>query len=230
MIPLGIISGRPLLNPSGGGFPFLLSVTPSQTNTSETSHSVQMPSAVDAGDLLVCLVTAGPATAQSISAPEGWSKVATNASNTVAISAIFTKIASGMEGGGAAVFTTTTARRAVGVLLRFQAGTFSGDVEFAAAATTSLNTVAPALSPSWGSRMCSVIFYAGTGRNRTVSSWPLPENQIRVSNEVDATSAVSGYLCTDEIEASTFAPNNLVFNSGTGPSGYCYTIAVRPPS
>lgn len=232
MIPLGIIAGTPALGGGGGGgFPLLISVTPSQLNTLATSHSVQMPGSVNTGDLLVCLVTADPETSQSINGPAGWEKIATNTSNTVPISALFKKVADGTEGGVPAVFTTTGTCRTVAVVLRYQVGTVSGAIEFAATATTSLNTVAPTLSPTWGTEKCSVIFYAGTGRNRTVSSWPLPQNQITVSNGLDSsTAAVSGYLCTDEIEASTYSPNNLVLNSGTGPSGYCYTICVRPAS
>lgn len=153
MIP-GILAQRQAGGGGGGvSGPTWLSTTGSFT-TSQTSSliPVAMPSAVDAGDLLIMVVTLGDAWTDYVT-PSGWTVLRALVTNGIG-SQILYKIATGSEGG-----TTVNAGRAEGAwkaaqVIRIKAGTFNATTPVASASAATGSSSQPnsgSLSPAWGS-------------------------------------------------------------------------------
>jgi hypothetical protein len=85
--------------------PVVASVTETSFGTDATGHYVNMPAAVDAGDLLIVIFTNdGNAT---VTTPAGWTALASNAANGAVRLSIYYKIAAGTEGGTTVNFITS---------------------------------------------------------------------------------------------------------------------------
>lgn len=138
-------SGAPCQAPAG--FPQIEAVATTQITANSTSHVVNLPAGIVAGQLL--LLIAGLDGVPTISAT-GWTAL-TGASNTVAVRGLW-RIADGSEGSTVTV-TSSASEKAEYWVGRISGAHASAAPEHTAAATgtASANIIKPAaLTPSWG--------------------------------------------------------------------------------
>ena len=96
--------------------PAVASVTETAFGADTADHYVNMPAAVDTGDLLIVLFTNdGSAT---VTTPAGWSLLASNASGAQVRLSVYYKIAAGTEGGTTVNFVTSAAEQAAAQVYR----------------------------------------------------------------------------------------------------------------
>jgi hypothetical protein len=92
------------------------------TGTNGTSHSTTKPSGVEAGDLLLLIISADDAAAEAITPPTGFIEVAYKAGDLAASAAadsiaVYQKIAGGSEGASYS-WSTVNSERTASVMLR----------------------------------------------------------------------------------------------------------------
>jgi hypothetical protein len=106
------------------------------------SFDVDMPDTVNAGDLLIILIS----TAQP-SLPPGWTRIATN-------NPVLAKVAEGNEGGTTVTLTTAFPTRGVAQVFRITGwhGTLDGIEVSDEVFASSGNPNPPAITPSWGAQ------------------------------------------------------------------------------
>lgn len=126
-----ILSHQGLLDPvgGGGGPATLLSVTQTVFASNVTSHPVDMPAVVNAGDMLVLGITMRADTGQDLTSavmtPAGWTKLGQDRSNIQNGTqyANFYRIASGSEGGTTVDVQTSIACHAAAQVHRISGAT-----------------------------------------------------------------------------------------------------------
>lgn len=208
------------------GFPVYISNTATELGGADaTSHLVQMPAAVSSGDLLIALIASdGVAT---VSTPSGWTSLITQAA-VGASGSVFYKVAAGTEGGTTVDFVTSSAERMEAQVARIQAGTFQSVPEAAqannGAGTTTPNP--PNLAPSWGAANTLWIAATMTDNTRTVSVYPLPNNQVRTANASTGTAFTTLASCSNDVSAASLDPGTFTINSSS--TWVAITIAIRP--
>lgn len=215
-----------LLAGAVGGFPSYLSNTPTELGSADaTSHPVNMPATVSAGDLLIALIASdGSAT---ITTPSGWTSVSQSTQGGAVRGAVFYKVASGTEGGTTVDFVTSGNERMMAQVARIQASTYSGTPEAAVANTApSINPDPPNLAPSWGALNTLWIAMSAIDNMRTVSVYPLPDNQVRTANASGGTAFVTLATCSGNVNASSLNPGTFTISSAS--DSVNFTIAVRP--
>ena len=96
--------------------PVVASVTETAFGTDTTNHHVNMPATVNAGDLLIVLFTNdGDAT---VTTPDGWSPLASDANGSAVRLSVYYKIAAGTEGGTTVNFATSASEQAAAQVYR----------------------------------------------------------------------------------------------------------------
>jgi hypothetical protein len=211
-----------------GYYPTLAATNTSTKESGGTSHTVSLPSGIQAGDLLIIVFGAGKTTTNpgSVTWPSGWTELFwetdLNGSNYCSLGACY-KIADGGEGSTATVGTSGSVQSSHATY-RFAAGSYSGVPECASAAVGSQNP--PSLSPSWGSAenywIACTAYNSGGGV--TFSSYPanytLNQANPHISTSYEG-AAVAGRL----YEAATEDPGAFSYYSVAEVSN---TIAVAP--
>src|SRR3972149_7389787 len=132
-------------------FPIYQSATDTDFATSVTSMAVNMPATVNAGDLLIALVSARNSGSWT-TIPTSWNEFDSQIGGaSVGELTLFYKIADGTEDGGTATWVTDTSTTAAWVVLRITSwhGTTPPESDTASGDATNANP--PTLSPSWGS-------------------------------------------------------------------------------
>lgn len=233
MIP-GFFAAYPVsYEPPPAGFPSLLSVTISNFDRDQpggegSDHHVQMPETVGAGDLMVVAFVVDGGSDLIITAPIGWTLLATSfQSNGTSHFAIYYKVSNGTEGGTTVNWATSVNESAMAHVFQYQSGTYQGAPEYSVspqAGTSSFSV--PSLSPSWGNEKSAWIVGLGVTLNHTVNSWPLADNQNATIGGAQNNARVSLYTCTQEVETGTLSPPDFVL-SGIS-HGTVYTISIHP--
>lgn len=209
----------------GGGTPTLLSVTQSAFNSNTTSHAVQMPATVNAGDLLVVGVMIAAETYPI--AASGFTSIGSSGRATSIKVQYFYKIAAGTEGGTTVDFSTSpSAIRMVAQVHRIQSGTFHASTapqgQFDNGNSNTPNP--PNLSPSWGS--ASTLWLIGTGVTgaSSVSSFPTANNNNSQAGTGGALRVIAS--CTDATVAASLDPGT--FGIASSLDWVAATIGIRP--
>lgn len=216
--------------PAGGGgtgFPVVLSVTPTDLGGADvTIHNVNRP-AVNSGDLLIYLGgTDGSATCTT--AASGVNPLVTGTPNQIRLSTFY-EIAPSSAAATTVAFTTSLAERSEWQVYRIQAGTFQSVPEAAAVVTNNAGTTTPDppnVAASWGSASNLFIAVMACDNTRTISVYPLPNNQTRTANAGSGTAYVTLGSCSNDVSAGSLDPGT--FTISTSSAWATTTIAVRP--
>jgi hypothetical protein len=157
-------------------FPTVESVTATAFPTNDTQHLVNMPAAVDAGDLLIVLFANDGS--DTVTTPSGWTLLDSSANGTAVRLSCYAKDAVGDEDGTTVDFVTSGNEYAAAQCYRITG--WSGDVndvENSTAATGSDDSPNPAsLTASWGSDDNLWIAACCSDSNVTVSVYPFANN------------------------------------------------------
>jgi hypothetical protein len=158
-------------------FPAVAASNTSANNSAQSSHSVNLPASIAAGDLLVIGIAAARRNASNVrvdgtfSTPSGWTELfqATNPSNNDDVRlAVYSRVASGSEGAAVSVATANNTRTA-SLSLRITGA--EGSIASAhAAANGQTSSNAPNLAPSWGAAKTLWLFFDASSGHGSPSS------------------------------------------------------------
>lgn len=197
-----ILSHQGLLYPvgGGGGPATLLSVTQTAFASNVTSHPVNMPAAVNPGNMLVLGITmranSGQDLTSAVTTPAGWTKLGQIISGTggqvETQYALFYKIASGSEGGTTVDVQTSIACHAAAQVHRVSGAT---NIDFILSSQPSTSTIL-IVSLSISNGGAQTVWIAGFGSNGTASPSSYPgaypdENTTTASGGSNACRVIS---------------------------------------
>jgi len=198
--------------------------------TSVTSMAVNMPAAVNSGDLLIALVEVR--NAGTWTKPSGWNDIATLSQaggGSVGKLNGFYKIADGTEDGGTATWTTSTGTSAAWQVIRVTSwhGTTPPEAATASGDATSANP--PNLAPSFASEDILWIVAAGHAAASAAAFTAAPTNYTNFANNGASSggSAVSVASAYRELNAASEDPGTFTAG-GSNRWWAAATIAVRP--
>lgn len=206
--------------------PVYLSNTPTVLDSADTTnHLVSMPASVGVGDLLIALLAVDGT--PTLTTPSGWTSLAQVNATTAAKGAIFYTVAAGTEGGTTVDFVTSASERMMAQVVRIQAGTYSGTPE--QANTTFAGTLTPdppSLSPSWGSDDTLWLAILVTDTTRTISVYPLPDNNFRTASASVGSAYTTLGSCSQQVTTGTLNPGTFTVNLSS--NIVVFTMAIRP--
>jgi len=158
-------------------FPVVASITPSHFTTQVTTHNVLMPATVNAGDLLLMIVSATGSTSFTLTPPSGWTAAGLGVSGTNFRSASYVKDAVGNEDGTTVNVATTQITRMEAQVYRITG--WSGDLrdQIIPPQPSSIvnNLNPPSHAPPWAQAdtlWISVLTWRDTASNCTVTGYP----------------------------------------------------------
>lgn len=202
----------------GGGAALSLASLTHTYKPGATSHAMNLPASIAAGDLLLMLTQ--HTTTATITPPAGWTLEATHYySGSAGNLSLFTRIADGTE-GATATFTLSASTPLSSLCARIPGGT---DVETAYVRIASATTSDPAtLTPTWGSRNTVWLVIGHGYYDRTVTAYPLPDNNAEYSGGVLGHYL---YVATKQETAASQDPAVMTFDAGQ--YGVLFTVGVR---
>ena len=221
--------------PCYAAFPQVESVTETQI-AAGTAHLVNMPAAVNAGDLLIILFSVSDETvaANNITTPtdEGvWTELYKNESATFFSAAVYAKVAAGTEAGQTVDIVSSVSQAACSQVYRISAwfGAIAGVEAAIAIDTQSANPNPPSLNPSaWGieDTLWLAVAHAGDD-DATVTAYP-----TNFTNGIDTVSG-AGANAGCEIgsarrENAVEAENPPTYTLSESERSMGVTIGVRP--
>lgn len=215
--------------------PYPAEVTVTSFASDATAHAVSMPTACEAGDLLICFFTNdGNAT---VTTPTGWTNLhtTTDSGNAVRLGT-YAKKADGTEGGTTVDFVTSATERAAAQVYRFQKGTWYGDSSNNFAASVAIGAAAngsstspdpPALAPLW-KRLPTLYIAVEANDDGTVSASLYPLNYYDHVPTVSDANAAGVSLSTSMRTAVTNNENPAAYTITTQ-EWVTQTVAIRCP-
>lgn len=209
-------------------FPQVGEITVTQFGVDATAHLVNMPAAVDAGDLLICLFS-NDNSARYPATPAGWTLLWSGTTGSTSFSA-FAKDADGTEDGTTVDFVTSSSEMAVAHVYRITAaswlGTLGTDVVVGTPATgTNVNPNPPSVTPGWTDDTLWIACFGGNNDN-TVSAFPTNYTNTTSHNSGGGTGGCTLGSCRRELNAGSDDPGFFTFSESTG--WVANTIAIRP--
>jgi PKD repeat protein len=121
-------------------------VAAADTNANAPTEKVTIPASVSSGDALILIATG--ALNQPISAPAGWTLVASNNGNGVMVTSVWSRVATAADAGSTVTVTFSTVNRRGGVQLLAYSGTSTTSPVLAFASNASHVTTATATTPT----------------------------------------------------------------------------------
>lgn len=203
------------------------SVTPTVSGSSSTTHAIAMPAQVQAGDLLLMLV-APQQTATAVIPPAGWDVVyqrGTTPDQSV-VTGIFSRVATGSEGGGTATITIGASRHIAAQVHRISGAVARAGLRVSAAMNanfTGSNIFPPALTNSWGAGNAS-LWITGSLLRAAVSMSSLPSDYSGDFSTPGTNCSVVSAIRT--LDALTHTPGNFGLSAST--VGNAFTLCVAP--
>ena len=203
--------------------PQVQSMTGTSVSSASVNHNVSMPATVNAGELLLMIITFH-ATQGSVTTPSGWT-----ASGAIGLANTFTKAASGSEGG-------TTVNVVTGNSVKAAAQTYRITRWFGNAGTNGVvvttNSGAPGTgadpsnnTPGWTDRTLWLAAVGVTG-NPTFSVDPTNYANLNSTGDGASTCLVRSLRRT--LYATSENPSTFTWSGSQ--SWAVFTIAVRPPA
>ncbi len=217
-------------------FPSVVEVKQTTFNSDTTTHNVDMPDAVDSGDLLLTFFTNDMASGGTTTTPAGWTLIATNTRNNQVRGTVFAKSAAGTEDGTQVDFVTSANERAAAQVYRIPAGQWSGTVgaggieasSFVPGAATNTPNP-PSLSPSWGAEPNLWFAYVAASAHTLTDSYP-----TGYGNGIHSIPATTGTTSASTSAARKIAASASedpgTFSMSTSNDGVAFTVAIRPAS
>jgi hypothetical protein len=210
--------------------PVVASVTETAFGTDTTDHYVNMTATVNAGDLLIVLFTNdGSAT---VTTPDGWTQLASNANGSAVRLSVYYKIADGTESGTTVNFVTSAAEQAAAQVYRITDWHGTTPPEISTAATgTSTRPNPVSLDPA-GWDVADTLWLAAAGQDRGdqsgTTAYPVYYTDgISTQSSNPATTGVCRTLSARRVLAAT-SENPGAFTIPVSEEWVAFTIAVRP--
>lgn len=225
------LTGFNVVPAATGGAPASLAIATTNTYSNAvaaTSHPVDLPSGITAGDLL--LVFFSSHNTASVTTPSGWTALISKINSDAFY--VFAKIADGSEGSTVSVVIPST-RVAAAVSYRITGarnGVTSSEIAVSSAVDASTATPdPPSLTPSWGSSENLWIALTFTiDATFTFSSYPTNYSLGQNNVIVGSGSAGSGLSVAARLFTAT-SEDPGVFTTVTARNRSTYTLAVRGP-
>lgn len=206
-------------------FPTVAATNSSQENTSTTSHTVNLPASIAAGDLLLII---WQSSSPSVTTPSGWNLLSptptTNGSNIQLI--VYWKVASGSEGATQAI---TTGANTPAAHVSYRITGYQGTPEVLAATGTDTTPNPPSLSPSWGydkTLWIAISDSARAGAAHSVSATPSGYSDV-VSSSMDLATNTSYRLWTLRKQAEAASENPGSFTISNSLDWAAATLAIH---
>ena len=210
-------------------YPTVQSVTTTTFASDTTAHAVDMPSTVNAGELLLCFFTND--VGATITTPSGWTQLWSSSTAIEVRGSAYYKVADGSEGGTTVDFVTSATETAAAEVWRisgwwgtYVTGVNIGTVVIVDPVASSFNP--PAVTASWGTEDALWITTLQQSTSSTVTAYP--------TNYTDGTDTSSGSGATFA-QVRTARRNNRVTTEDPGSYttnitayGIVNTVAIRP--
>lgn len=202
-------------------FPIIEATNTYQTNSTPTSHAVNLPASIQAGDLLLVVFRAGSTATASI--PGDWSLLGSR--NSTGVTYVWWKEATGSEGATVTVTSDSSIRAAA---ISYRISNWSGTPEIAFTGSNTNNP--PSLSPSWGE--ADTLWIAGLTNRRSDSSVtgaPSDYSNLITISQTSSTLTSRSRVSTASRSFTAASNDPEAFStSGTINSPHSFTIAVEP--
>lgn len=208
------------LRKAGGGTPVLVTSATSTQTSDTTSHPINMPSGIVAGNSL--LLTFSVDTGTLPATPAGWTVVDSQVAPSSAFySIIFKKTA---EGGDTVTVTTVGAERSAAICMRISPATHMYVSKTTQGDTTSPDC--PSLSPGVGINSFLWLACYASSADNTVTAPPSGYTTVAAVNSTSATNGVSCSVCQKTSTASSEDPGTAT-SGPTGRSQVLMTLGIR---
>jgi len=209
-------------------FPTLAAGNMSTELVATTSHSMDLPLTVNAGELLLTKVSSGGEPV--ITMPDGWELTYIPTTFSAVSLACFKKIADGTEGGTSVAFPTDIAVKSshLACAITGWSGDLSGVVAAQNAVTANSATPnPPGVTAPWG--VADNMYLAQTSMQRTAALTGYPTNYLDNQAEISTGSAGQDSIvamATRELAAASDDPNN--FTAATARRNISQTLVIAP--
>ena len=197
-----------------------------QGSSNGTSHTINLPASISAGDLLLVFLSVDSGSETATWPDANWIKVFETNGGTVVTSSLVYRIATGSEGASITV-TTAGSEYSDHVSWKINAAAWHGTTppEATTSDVNSSSPNAPSHTASWGSDdnlwIAGILYNDG---RTTCSAYPLPDNNL---NQQDGSPGGVGVaVCSDELTNATLDPSTFTISSGE--DLVVFTAAVRP--
>jgi len=211
--------------------PTLVAASTANQTSAGTSHAINLPATVSAGNRLVCIVgmNDNPANANTFSWPAGWTELFDQVSLDLSVSAAW-KIADGTEGGTTVTVTSTSTEKVSGKSWCFSgAGTVYAT---AGSISSTANPNPPSLTPAGGSGDYHWIAVDAHKTNNNVSVYPTGYSNTGVFRP----NVLAGDDCTlawgtkTATSVSSEDPSAFTISSAIGACGVTFGVIASVPT
>jgi len=208
--------------------PVVASVTETAFGTDTTDHNVDMPATVNAGDLLIALFTNDGS--PTVTTPDGWDPLASNARGTAVRLSVYYKIAGGTEGGTTVNFVTSGVAQAAAQVYRITNwhGTTPPEISTAAIGTSTRPNPASLNPAGWD--VADTLWLAVAGQDRGDQSGPTayPASYTDGTSTLSSDGTVSCRTHSARRVLAAASENPGAFTIPVSEEWVAFTIAVRP--
>ena len=208
-------------------FPVVAATANSTETADVTTHTVNLPASIGAGDLLVAFacVDASP----TITEPSGWSVLHSTANGSANTGAIWYKVASGSE-GATMTFATSAGQQSAHITWRVTGHGHSASAPNSgtAATGTDANPNPPSLTPAAGAQdYLWVVTECNDNGQETVTAYPADytSNQLNINNGNVAGAAQA--VASRNLNTTTQDPGTFTITTATE-QWVTQTLAIAP--
>lgn len=201
-------------------------VTGTAIISNSTSHVVNMPATVDAGDLLIMVgaVDGNP----TFTFADSFVQRHLSANGTALTLVVATKTADGSEDGGTSTVTVSASERAAWQVFRVTAWHGTSLPEYGTAGTgTGTSADPPTCTPTWAQDDTLFITLLSTDATRTITTWPTNYGLDQTTQDsASGTGGGAAHTAGRELNATSDDPAAYTIN--TSAVWVVNTMAIRP--
>jgi hypothetical protein len=208
--------------------PLVASVAETAFGTDTPNHYVNMPTTVDAGDLLIVLFTSeGPAT---VVTPAGWTKMASNSYDWYVRLSAYYRIAAGDEDGTTVNFETSSDQEAAAQVYRITNwhGTTAPEISTAATDSRAAPNPAPLNPAGWDVENTLWIAVAGQDRGDQTGTTDYPAGYTDGISTLSSAGTGSCRTLSARRVLATASEDPGAFTIPVADEWVAFTIAIRP--
>jgi hypothetical protein len=208
--------------------PVVAPVTETAFDTDTTSHYVNMPSTVNAGDLLIVLFSNDRN--GSVTTPGGWTELASDTSGPHIRVSVYYRIAAGTEGGTTVNFITSAAEEAAAQVYKITNwhGTTPPGISIAATGSDASPDPASLNPASWDVTDTLWIAVAGQDRGDQTGTMTYPAGYIDGTSTLSSVGTGSCRIHSAHRVLATASEDPGAFTIPASEQWVAFTIAVRP--
>ena len=203
-------------------FPQVAAVNGGGNTTNTTSHTVNLPSGIVSGNLLLVFFASDGT--PTITFPSGWTQLFQTAGGTDVKFGAWYRIADGTEG---ATITVTTSASECSNHTSYRITGYSGTPEVGTSATGNSTTPnPPSLTPSWGAK--DTLWFACQGNDGSTATTAYPTNYTNGRNDNNSVSDPTASVATARRELNAASEDPGTFTIATARNWVANTVAVKP--